>query len=80
MGFVDVGLVDVDFGGGGGVEELLVVGAAEEEEEEEVSTVPGVYPGKRLIVPPAAAGRTTWFPMGSPALKAKFRELSSTGQ
>ena len=71
-----VGLVDVDFGGGGGgVEELLVVGAAEE-----VSTVPGVYPGKRLIVPPAAAGRTTWFPMGSPALKAKFRELSSTGQ
>ena len=77
MGLVDVGLVDVDFGGGGGVEELLVVGAAE---EEEVSTVPGVYPGKRLIVPPAAAGRTTWFPMGSPALKAKFRELSSTGQ
>ena len=76
MGLVDVGLVDVDFGGGGGVEELLVVGAA----EEEVSTVPGVYPGKRLIVPPAAAGRTTWFPMGSPALKAKFRELSSTGQ
>ena len=76
MGVVDVGLVDVDFGGGGGVEELLVVGAA----EEEVSTVPGVYPGKRLIVPPAAAGRTTWFPMGSPALKAKFRELSSTGQ
>lgn len=76
-GLVDVGLVDVDFGGGGGVEELLVVGAAE---EEEVSTVPGVYPGKRLIVPPAAAGRTTWFPMGSPALKAKFRELSSTGQ
>ena len=77
VGLVDVGLVDVDFGGGGGVEELLVVGAAE---EEEVSTVPGVYPGKRLIVPPAAAGRTTWFPMGSPALKAKFRELSSTGQ
>ena len=76
MGLADVGLVDVDFGGGGGVEELLVVGAA----EEEVSTVPGVYPGKRLIVPPAAAGRTTWFPMGSPALKAKFRELSSTGQ
>ena len=76
MGLVDVVWVDVDFGGGGGVEELLVVGAA----EEEVSTVPGVYPGKRLIVPPAAAGRTTWFPMGSPALKAKFRELSSTGQ
>lgn len=76
VGLVDVGLVDVDFGGGGGDEELLVVGAA----EEEVSTVPGVYPGKRLIVPPAAAGRTTWFPMGSPALKAKFRELSSTGQ
>lgn len=76
MGLVDVGLAEVVFGGGGGVEELLVVGAA----EEEVSTVPGVYPGKRLIVPPAAAGRTTWFPMGSPALKAKFRELSSTGQ
>ena len=77
MGLVDVGLAEVVFGGGGGVEELLVVGAAA---EEEVSTVPGVYPGKRLIVPPAAAGRTTWFPMGSPALKAKFRELSSTGQ
>ena len=75
MGLVDVGLAEVVFGGGGGVEELLVVGAAEE-----ASTVPGVYPGKRLMDSPVAAGRLTWFPMGLPAEKATIPESGLSGQ
>lgn len=52
---VEVGVVDVNFEDGV-VEGLLVVGAVVA-----TSTVPGVYPGKRLIVSPALAGRLTWF-------------------
>jgi hypothetical protein len=74
VGLVEVGLADVDFGGGG-AEELLVVGAAEE-----ASTVPGVYPGNRLILCPAAPGRATWFPMGLPAEKATISGLGLSGQ
>ena len=69
------------------IAELLVVAiedtielVVEEDEDVLVSTVPGVYPGKRLIAPPLDAGRLARAGKEIGAANATFREPVSSGQ